>query len=106
MPRRKPTPSAEIPARRRPKPCNSLNGKQWLKNSISVWGDLRKSADEQQLKHPAQFPTQLVERLIQSFLPDGPHVVFDPFAGSGSTLVAAQRLGKQGIGCELSAEYV
>ncbi len=94
--------SGKKPRRR----CNSLDGKQWLKNSISVWSDLRKTADEQKLKHPAQFPTQLVERLIQSFLPDGSHVVLDPFCGSGSTLVAAQRLGKQGVGCELSKEFV
>src|SRR5689334_13309315 len=92
--------------RKKPKRCNSLDGKQWLKNSISVWSDLRKTADEQKLKHPAQFPTQLVERLVQSFLPDGPHLVLDPFCGSGSTLVAAQRLGKQGVGCELSKEYI
>ncbi len=98
--------SADRPPRRSPPRCNSLDGKQWLKNSISVWGDLRKTADEQKLKHPAQFPEQLVARLIESFLPAGPHVVLDPFTGSGSTLVAAQRLGKQGIGCELSPEYV
>lgn len=103
---RKPKSPTEQPKRRRPAACNSLGGKQWLKNSISVWSDLRKSADEQRLKHPAQFPTALVERLIESFLPDGLHTVFDPFAGSGSTLVAAQKLGKHGIGCELSAEYV
>jgi DNA modification methylase len=92
--------------RRQPPRCNSLGGKQWLRNSISVWSDLRKTAEEQQLKHPAQFPTQLVERLIESFLPAGPHRVLDPFCGSGSTLVAAQRMGKQGLGCELSPEYV
>jgi len=92
--------------RRQPRRCNALDGKQWLKNSISVWSDIAKTTDERKLKHPAQFPTQLVERLITSFLPDGPLTVFDPFCGSGSTLVAAQRLGKQGVGCELSAEYV
>lgn len=92
--------------RRQPPKCNSLGGKQWLKNSISVWSDLRKTPDEQKLKHPAQFPTQLVERLIESFLPEGPLRVLDPFCGSGSTLVAAQRMGKHGIGFELSAEYV
>ena len=97
--------TAAVP-RRQPPRCNSLGGKQWLRNSISVWSDLRKTADEQKLKHPAQFPTQLVERLIESFLPDGPHVVLDPFCGSGSTLVAAQRMGKHGLGCELSTDYV
>lgn len=94
------------PARRSPPRCNSLDGKQWLRNSISVWSDLRKSAEEAKLKHPAQFPTQLVERLIESFLPSGAQTVLDPFCGSGSTLVAAQRMGKHGVGCELSREYV
>jgi DNA modification methylase len=92
--------------RRSPPRCNSLDGKRWLRNSISVWSDLRKSAEEAKLKHPAQFPAQLVERLIESFLPNGAQTVLDPFCGSGSTLVAAQRMGKLGIGCELSPEYV
>jgi len=85
--------------------CNSLDGKQWLQNSISVWSDLARTADERKLKHPAMFPGGLVERLIQSFLhPDG-RVILDPFSGSGSTIVAAERMGLQGIGLELSAEY-
>jgi DNA modification methylase len=83
-----------------------LNGKQWLQNSISVWGDVRKSTEETRLKHPAMFPTMLVERLIETFLPLEAQVVLDPFAGSGSTIVTAARLGKQGIGLELSPEYV
>lgn len=86
--------------------CNSLDGRQWLQNSISVWSDVGRTADERKLKHPAMFPGGLVERLIQSFLrPDG-RIVLDPFSGSGSTVVAAERLGLQGIGLELSAEYV
>lgn len=93
--------------RRQPPRCNGLDGKRWLQNSISVWGDLRKSAEEQRLKHPAQFPVALVERLIESFLPtEGTHAILDPFCGSGSTLVAARNRGKQGIGVELSANYV
>lgn len=94
------------PPRKSPPRCNALDGKRWLQNSISVWGDLRKSAEEQRLKHPAQFPIQLAARLIESFLPAGAHTVLDPFCGSGSTLVAAQALGKSGVGVELSQEYV
>src|SRR5262245_2636048 len=86
--------------------CNSLDGKRWLQNSISVWGDVRKSPEELRLKHPAMFPTALAARLIESFLPAGPHVVLDPFAGTGSTLVAASRAGKHGVGLELSAAFV
>lgn len=108
---RKPTVAAQdspvgAPKRRSPPRCNSLDGKRWLQNSISVWGDLRKTAEEQRLKHPAQFPTTLVTRLIETFLPEGLQTVLDPFSGSGSTLVAAQSAGKQGIGIELSADYV
>lgn len=104
--RRPPETNGRSPARRQPPRCNQLDGRRWLQNSISVWSDLRKSPDEQRLKHPAQFPVTLVERLIESFLPDGPHTVLDPFCGSGSTLVAARRRGKCGIGIELSEEYV
>ncbi len=86
--------------------ANSLGGKRWLQNSISVWSDIRKSADELKLKHPAMFPAALASRLIESFLPDGPHTVLDPFAGTGATLVAAARLGKHGLGIELSREFV
>jgi DNA modification methylase len=71
-----------------------------------LWSDIRKSPEELRLAHPAMFPAMLAERLIESFLPDGPHVVLDPFCGTGSTLVAADRLGKRGIGLELSPEYV
>ena len=98
----KPHPTRAATRRR----CNSLDGKHWLQNSISVWGDLRKSPEELRLKHPAMFPTALAARLIESFLPAGPHVVLDPFAGTGSTLVAASRAGKYGVGLELSAAFV
>jgi DNA modification methylase len=89
-----------------PRRGNSLDGKRWIQNSISVWGDLRKSPEELRLKHPAMFPAALAARLIESFLPAGPHVVLDPFAGTGSTLVAARRAGKAGVGLELSAPFV
>jgi DNA modification methylase len=100
------TPKAKRAARRQPPRCNALDGKRWLQNSISLWSDIRKSPEEQRLKHPAMFPAMLAARLIESFLPEGPHVVLDPFAGSGSTLVAANASGKRGVGLELSPEYV
>ena len=98
----KPRPSKAATRRR----CNSLDGKRWIQNSISVWGDLRKAPDELRLRHPAMFPTALAARLIESYLPAGSHVVLDPFAGTGSTLVAALRAGKQAVGLELSAAFI
>src|SRR5262245_27336701 len=93
-------------ARRPPRRCNSLDGKHWLRNSISVWDDIRRTPEEARLKHPAMFPVALAARLIESFLPDGPQRVLDPFAGTASTLVAAAQAGKQGVGLELSATYI
>lgn len=86
--------------------CNELGGKRWLQNSISVWSDIRKTADEARLKHPAMFPGMLVERLVETFLSPEGTTVLDPFAGSGSTVATAAAMGKCGIGLELSAEYV
>lgn len=87
------------------KRANDLDGKTWTKYSISVWSDIRKSPDERQLDHPALFPAQLVLRLLECFTTDQEKVVLDPFAGIGSTLVAAERMGKKGIGLELSQEF-
>ena len=54
--------------------------------------------------HPCQMPVRLLERIITACSnPDD--VVLDPFAGSGTTLVAAARLGRQWTGVELSDEY-
>ena len=88
------------------KRANDLDGSQWLRNSISIWSDINKTPDEIALKHPAMFPVQLVTRLIQSFTNSEQRVVFDPFSGIGSTAVAAEMLGKQGIGLDISPEYV
>lgn len=81
--------------------CNELDGRTWTRFSISVWSDLRKSADELALKHPASFPLELAERVIATFTPGPGSVVLDPFAGSGTTLAAACRLGRRGVGLEI-----
>lgn len=52
--------------------------------------------------HSNAKPISLMERLIEH-CPDG--VVADPFAGSGSTLVAARNLGRQAIGFEIDEKY-
>jgi DNA modification methylase len=57
------------------------------------------------LGHPAIFPSALVTRLIACFTNRRDRVVLDPFAGTGSTVVAAQQLGKMGIGIELSPKF-
>ena len=54
--------------------------------------------------HPAVMPPQLAERLIKLFCKKN-DVVYDPFAGTGTTLKAAQDLGCQPIGTEIDSEY-
>lgn len=55
--------------------------------------------------HPTVKPTDLMRYLIKLVTPPG-GTVLDPFAGSGSTLIAARSLGIQSIGIEREVEYV
>src|SRR5690348_12086060 len=86
--------------------ANGLDGKTWTRYSISVWNDLRKVGPESSLRHPAMFPLALPPRLIECLTMPGDGCVLDPFAGAGSTLLAAYQAGKRGLGIELSPEYV
>jgi site-specific DNA-methyltransferase (adenine-specific) len=60
---------------------------------------------ERQGFHGCQMPEQLLGRIIRVSSNPG-DVVLDPFAGSGTTLAVAKKLGRHWIGCELSQEYV
>lgn len=55
-------------------------------------------------EHPAPMPSQLAEHLVAVSSWPGA-VVLDPFAGSGTTLLAARKLGRQSVGIELNPEY-
>jgi DNA modification methylase len=71
----------------------------------TVW-DYLMAGDKDPLKrrHPAVFPDQIPLDFIQCFCPPG-GIVLDPFMGSGSTAVAAKRLGRNYIGFDISQEY-
>jgi site-specific DNA-methyltransferase (adenine-specific) len=55
--------------------------------------------------HPAPFPVELAERLIRMFSFAG-DTVLDPFAGSGSTALAAMRTGRSSISIEIEKRYL
>lgn len=55
--------------------------------------------------HPCQFPVELVERCVLA-LTNKNDIVYDPFAGVGSTLIAALKNGRRAQGTELVQEYI
>lgn len=60
--------------------------------------------NESEKIHPTQKPVELLKRLIELFTDPG-DVVIDPCAGSGSTLVAAERLNRKAYGFEIKKEF-
>jgi len=73
-----------------------------MRNKRTVWTISTQPFPE---AHFATFPEALVTPCILAGSRHG-DVVFDPFAGSGTTLAVARRLGRLGWGCELNAEYI
>ncbi len=55
--------------------------------------------------HPCQMPERLLERIVKVSSDPG-DLVFDPFSGSGTTVVVAAQLGRKYLGTDLSAAYV
>jgi site-specific DNA-methyltransferase (adenine-specific) len=75
------------------------------------FGDVIKShptpkLEKQIAPHPSLKPQALLRALVRAALPMGEGVILDPFAGSGSTLAAANAIGYSSIGLEKDAHYV
>ncbi len=64
-----------------------------------------KSNHPEKVDHPCQFPVELVERCVLALSNVG-DVVYDPFAGVGSTIIGALKNGRIGWGTELERKYV
>jgi DNA modification methylase len=59
----------------------------------------------QDIDHPAVFPVALPEHVLETYT-DAGDIVFEPFCGSGTTLLAAQRTGRMVRATEIAPEYV
>jgi site-specific DNA-methyltransferase (adenine-specific) len=81
---------------------STLPTDDFLALSLDVWSIPPESA--RRVGHPAPFPVELPEQLIRlyTFVDD---LVLDPFMGSGSSLVAAARLGRRYVGYDLDPAY-
>lgn len=79
--------------------------KSQMKNPTDVWKISMVSGNfEERTSHPAQYPEELIERIILSGTNEG-DIVLDPFMGSGTTAVVAKKLGRHYLGYETVNEY-
>jgi modification methylase len=70
--------------------------KLWFR---SIWEGIKGVSQ----KYLASFPVESPERLIKMFSYSG-ETIFDPFVGSGTTLIAAEKLGRKGVGIDVDSE--
>lgn len=71
-----------------------------------VWSDIHRIRHKKRRdEHPCQLPVPLLERLILMSTDEG-DIVFDPFVGTGTTAVAAKRLGRKYIGIDIDPQYI
>jgi DNA modification methylase len=75
----------------------------FMENTLDVWEIAPESATR--VGHPAPFPVELPARLINLYTYRG-DLVLDPFAGSGSTAVAAVRTDRHFVGYDLDESYI
>jgi DNA modification methylase len=62
-------------------------------------------SDEEKFDHPTQKPVELMRKPIRNHTTPG-QIVYEPFCGSGTTLIAAEQVGRICCAVELDAKYV
>lgn len=71
-----------------------------------VWKDIHRIRHKKRRdEHPCQLPIPLLERLILMTTDEG-DIVLDPFVGTGTTAIAAKRLGRKYIAIDIDSKYV
>lgn len=96
-------------------PINSkgqVSRNQWIEWAESSWDDIRETdtlnvkeaRSEEDVRHVCPLQLGVIDRLVRLFSnPD--EIVFSPFAGVGSELYTALKLGRRAYGCEIKDEY-
>jgi len=85
---------------------NDLTGKEWIKRTKSwfICDSPRYHRNRDTELHPARFPEEMVAQFVTFFTKAG-QWVFDPFCGSGATLVASLEQRRRAVGLELASRY-
>ncbi len=83
---------------------NELSGSEWIIKSKSVWRGIYTHPSEK-TEHPAQFPISLIDKLLSVFTKEN-DVAYDPFLGSGSTLISCKKNNRNGFGIDLNERYI
>ena len=96
---------APKPRRVNPHALNDMSARDWIKFTKS-WFVLPASKPdaERTALHPATFPMELALDFVEFFTKPG-DMVLDPFAGTGTTLEAAERIGRRAVGIELNPQF-
>ena len=79
---------------------SKININDWLQWTQAIWH----IPPDQKTDHPAPFPMEIAKRIIKLYSFVGDRVI-DPFAGSGTTIIAAEKWGREGIGFEIARDY-
>ena len=105
IPKSKKIEEEEKKALQRKKSFNGLCATEWAALSSSVWNDVSSTRAKKHLDHGATYPEKLCTRLIAMYSREG-DTVLDPFLGTGTTLIAALKSKRKGIGIELTDRFM
>jgi len=83
---------------------NELSAQEWLRFTKTWFIHNPAPRKKDEILHPAKYPEKMIEEFVRFFTKTG-GVVFDPFLGTGSTLVACYNSQRNGIGIELQSKY-
>ena len=89
--------------RERGEKINTINKEQFMDWTKSIWTMNAESA--RRIGHPAPFPEELPNRLIQLYSFKG-DIILDPFMGSGTTALSAIKSERNFVGYDISQEYI